>query len=149
MTNRMFEYALVFEETETPNISLLSAEFLTECLQENADFIRLAGFEPQFSLPDFSCNIMCDPTMLKRIFNNLFSNIIKYGDKKEPVTITGSQESQFIKIILRNTVKSEHSDAESTQIGLKSVRQMMTMMNGTFSCTQEQGSFSAVLTFPL
>lgn len=149
LTDRMFEYALVFEERETPNLTKCSAEILSQYLLENADFIRLAGFTTDIRLLDFSCRILCDETMLKRIFNNLFSNIIKYGSKKEPVTITGSLDSHSIKLVLRNAVKPDCTGIESTQIGLKSVLKMLELLDGEFSCENEGDFFTATLTFPI
>ena len=44
MTDRMFEYALIFEESETPCLESFDFSFLHECLKENIEFIHLAGF---------------------------------------------------------------------------------------------------------
>lgn len=78
----MFEYALVSEDEEIPEITWISTDFIRQCLQENADFINLAGFQTDLFLDPSSVVIKSDKTMLKRILNNLFSNIFKYGDKK-------------------------------------------------------------------
>lgn len=149
MTDRMFEYALVFEERETPKLTTFSTEVLSQYLHENLDFIHLGGFTSELALPDFSCRMLSDETMLKRIFNNLFSNIIKYGSKKEPVTITGSQDSHFIKLVLRNAVKPDCTGMESTQIGLKSVQKMLELLDGEFSYENEGDFFTATLRFPI
>ena len=86
--------------------------------------------------------------MLKRIFNNLFSNILKYANKKETVLITVSV-SQTLFISLKNKLKTEQDEIESTKIGLKSVRKMMERMDGTLSVTIEGDFFEAGLHFPL
>ena len=107
MTNRIFEYALVYEEAETPDLHPLPAYSLCRHLTENAEFLQLMGFSVTLNLPDNitaahahqdldslnntditdSTSFLGDETLLKRIFNNLFSNVIKYGEKKEPVAI--------------------------------------------------------------
>lgn len=148
MTDRIFEYALVYEDTETPKLSPLSTEVLYQHLEENADFLRLIGFHTELSLSQTeTVSFLGDTAMLKRIFSNLFSNIIKYGDKKEPVIITGSVEDKIV-IVLKNTVKPEHSDACSTQIGLKSVRKMMELMDGTLDVEMSAPQFTARLCLP-
>lgn len=96
-----------------------------------------------------ACSIHADETMLKRIFNNLFSNIIKYGDKKEPVQITGSIHEEKIRIILENTVKQDYALVESNHIGLKSVGKMMELMNGSFTVRTAENRFLTELAFPL
>ena len=156
MTDRMFEYALVFEENgpSADNLRLLDVPlaFFLETLKEHADFLSLAGFEAKLCFPDPNsvptAAAIADASMLKRIFNNLFSNILKYANKKETVLITVSV-SQTLFISLKNKLKTEQDEIESTKIGLKSVRKMMERMDGTLSVTIEGDFFEAGLHFPL
>lgn len=149
LTDRMFEYALVAEEEETPKISLLSTDFIRQCLAENCDFIKLAGFTTNICQTDSSVLLPGDKTMIKRIFNNLFSNILKYGDKKRPVSITAQiRESNYIVTIV-NTVKGEASHTDSNNIGLKNVDRMIRLLNGRMKVRQEEEGFETELWFPL
>lgn len=170
LTDRMFEYALVFDDCTAAQITEIPSAFLYRCIHENAEYLRLTGrtvhlmadglfatpihdadghspdSEPVCPppLPPFS--ILADSTMLKRVFGNLFSNIIKYGDKKEPVEITGSlRESDFV-ITLKNTVKPNASNTESNRIGLKSVSKMLAQMGGGFNCTEENNTYRTEVT---
>ncbi len=150
MTDRMFEYALVYEETENVNLQMLPGTFLQQCLWENADYIRLTGFVVEFSLPDVLPECFSgDETMLRRIFNNLFSNILKYGDKKMPVYITGIIKNQLFVITISNAVRQEYVKTESNHIGLKSVEKMILLMNGRFEIHEGENRFEAVLSFSL
>ena len=92
---------------------------------------------------------MGDEPLLKRIFNNLFSNIIKYSSKKEPVKITGSIENNQLSIVLTNMVKQESDGIQSTQIGLKSVRRMLELMGGTLDTEMKDDEFTARLMLPI
>lgn len=181
LTDRMFEYALVFDDRTAAQITEIPSDFLYRCINENTEYLRLTGrtvhlmtdglfaapthdadrhfaapirdadgYSPDSEsvcpppLPPFS--ILADSTMLKRVFGNLFSNIIKYGDKKEPVEITGSlRESDFV-ITLKNTVKSDASNTESSRIGLKSVSKMLAQMGGGFRCTVDLNTYCAEVT---
>ena len=151
MTDRMFEYALIFEETETPSLEPLDFSFFHECLRENFEFIHLAGFACEEESPpaDFQDTpyFTGDATMIKRIFNNLFSNILKYGDKSEPVQICLTSDTQELKIILKNKIKAEHSDIESNHIGLRSVEKMMSLLNGRILYSEKNHEFAVQLTF--
>lgn len=150
LTDRMFEYALVYEETETANLAALPTAFLQQCLTEHADYLRLVGFTANLSLPTvFSRNILGDEAMLRRVFSNLFSNILKYGDKKTPVQITGAVELDQLTVTLSNTVRQEYVRAESNHIGLKSVQKMMTLMEGGFEVQSDMEYFTVRLSFPL
>ncbi len=149
LTNKMFEYALVSEEHETPEMAWISTDFIEQCLMENCEFIRLAGFHPKLHMHTVTGVLESDKTMLKRIFNNLFSNILKYGDKKYPVTIKGTIEKQTFILSLSNSVKQEHSQERSDNIGLKNVRTMTALLNGSVSADMTDRLFTARLWFPL
>lgn len=170
LTDRMFEYALVFDDRTATQITEIPSDFLYRCINENTEYLRLTGRtvhimsdgrfsaslhasdrpfddgEPARPLPLPRFSILADSMMLKRVFSNLFSNIIKYGDKKEPVEITGSLEDSKFVIILKNAIKLDASNIESNQIGLKSVSKMLTQMGGSFHSAIENNTFFAKVT---
>lgn len=149
LTDRMFEYALVAEENETPEIAWLSTDLIGQCLTENCDFIRLAGFTPSLKLPDTTGVLKSDKTMLKRIFNNLFSNILKYGDKKHEIAVSGQiQDTDFI-VSVTNLIKNEATHIDSNNIGLKNVERMIRILDGEMDVRQEKERFEVELRFPL
>lgn len=147
LTNRMFEYALVFEETETPKLTPIPLSFFRQCLTENCDFIRLAGFHSTLDFTESGQILLGDETMLKRIFNNIFSNILKYGEKKENVCINSTSDSSTLTITVSNMIKSELSKTESSRIGLKSVEKMINIMHGELRIREENGFFTVILIF--
>ncbi len=149
LTDRMFEYALVSEEKETPEMTWLSTDFVEQCLHENCDYIQLAGFEVKLSLPPITGVFLGDRTMLKRIFNNLFSNILKYGDKKIPVVVSGKIDHRHFHLIIKNNIKQKFSSADSNNIGLKSARKMMKLLHGELEVTSNQNTFIILLKFSL
>jgi len=158
MTDRMFEYALVFDEAADlagePDIAMLPVSFFLDGLREHADFLRLAGFKVELCFPEeenlcAGCAAAAEETMVKRVLNNLFSNIIKYADKKEAVSIEVLAEEVLV-ISVKNRIKDpdgENSHMERTQIGLKSVRSMMDKMNGELYLQMEERIFMAKLRF--
>lgn len=72
--------------TESQGIPI---EYFRDCINEHSDFIKLAGFQPELDYTNVERWITGDKGMIKRIFSNLFSNILKYGDKSVPVNIKG------------------------------------------------------------
>lgn len=149
LTDRMFEYALVFEEIEIPKTVPVPYTFFRECLWENCDFIQLAGFQcsVEEKCPDCTLSFAGDETMLKRIFNNLFSNILKYGEKAVPVSLSLTIEEGELKIQLKNKVKKVSADIESNHIGLKSVEKMMALLGGRMLCSENAQEFTVRLSF--
>lgn len=146
LTDRMFEYALVSEEKEMPEITWTSTDFIRQCLQENADFISLAGFQTELILDSSSVAIKSDKTMLKRILSNLFSNIFKYGDKKETVLISFCMEKDTFTVTIENAVRQEHSLEDNNNIGLRSVRKMVRLLDGELFVSCATDTFTVTLT---
>lgn len=99
LTDRMFEYALVYDASEPEQIQMLpvSLSKLLELFREQMDFLELAGFHTELHFPNAGTSDIASPDALtirvdtelcKRILNNLFSNILKYGSKQETVTLS-------------------------------------------------------------
>lgn len=147
LTDRMFTCALVSEEQENPRLTWTSTDFIRQCLKENADFIRLAGFTPALDLDGASVALQSDKTMLKRILDNLFSNIFKYGDKNITVDISFRIRKDVFTVTVKNAVKAEHSREDCNNIGLKSTRKMVRLLGGELYVSQTSELFTARLTF--
>ena len=87
--------------------------------------------------------------MIKRIFTNLFSNILKYGDKGTAVKIRSSIRRQRFTLTVSNAIKQEHTDVGSSNIGLRNVQRMMQLMEGEMLLAKKENSFQVILWFPL
>ena len=130
---------------------------------EQMDFLELAGFHTDMSFPDADTSdittpdaltIQADPELCKRILNNLFSNILKYGSKQETVTLSMQLPPEINKdaalcLALKNTAKPEHSAVESNRIGLKSSTRNMERMGGKLVVFQTDTFFEVTLSFPV
>ncbi|HIZ82482.1 MAG TPA: HAMP domain-containing histidine kinase [Candidatus Mediterraneibacter pullistercoris] len=149
LTDRMFEYALVYEEDETAQLKRLPASVLADCVRENCDFIRIAGFTVNGDISRTDGVIYGDEVMIKRIFSNLFSNILKYGDKKGPVSVNICTEKGKIQASLSNRVKEGAGEIESTGIGLRSVRRMTELHRGKLYIFQAGGIYTVKIQMDL
>lgn len=150
LTDRMFEYSLVYEPPQSPLLVPIPLKNVQHMLSEHLDFLRLAGFQTSEPIAPLSGQIEGDETSLKRLFQNLFSNVLKYGDKSEPVTLRISQERNCCQIILSNAVKRDQTGIESNRIGLKSAEKIAKMHHGTLTFSQKDETiFLVEVTFPL
>ena len=149
MTDRMFEYALVFEEIDEPKVKKIPIEYFRDCINEHSDFIRLAGFQTQLDYTNVERWITGDKGMIKRIFSNLFSNILKYGDKAVPVKIKGCFTKETYVLAMSNGIKQQSTGVESNHIGLMSVEKMMQQLGGKSSFSEQNNIFSVNLEFRL
>lgn len=149
MTDRMFEYALVFEDVDEAKVKEIPIEYFRDCINEHSDFIRLAGFQTQLDYTNVKRWITGDKGMIKRIFSNLFSNILKYGDKAVPVEIKGCFTKETYILMMSNGIKQQKTGVESNHIGLISVEKMMQQLGGDSSFSEKDGIFSVRLEFSL
>lgn len=165
LTDRMFEYALVYNVSEPEQIQMLpvSLSKLLELFGEQMDFLELAGFHTELHFPNAGTSDIASPDALtirvdtelcKRILNNLFSNILKYGSKQEAVALSmqlnlENNGDATLCLILKNAVKPEHSAVESNRIGLKSSTRNMERMGGKLVVFQTDTFFEVTLSFPV
>lgn len=148
MTDKMFEYALIYEETEQIDPVPIKIDFLAQCLNDNCDFLQLAGFTVQLSLAETDAYLLGDNIILKRIFHNLFSNILKYGDKRKPVQIVSEMDAQTFKVTIQNGIRQDTANIESNRIGLQSAEKMAELHKGSLYVFQGEDTYSAVLRLP-
>lgn len=141
LTDRMFEYALVYEVDESADLKQMPVSVLNDILEENCEFIRLAGFTVEQTLALSEGTMFGDEIMLKRIFSNLFSNIIKYGDKKHRVTVEAERAHGKTRIVLSNGIRSAGAEVESSRIGLKSTEKMVRMHRGSMHIERENNTY--------
>ena len=149
LTDRMFEYAIVYEENEAADLKQIPIAIVKGCLEENCDFIRMAGFTVEADLEERGGAMLGDEIMLKRIFSNLFSNILKYGDKKRPVTVNTETDRGRLMITLINDVKEEADETESNQIGLRSAKKMVEQHRGELYTFVSAKTYTVKITFPV
>lgn len=150
LSDKMFEYALVYEKNEQVEMSEISFEELVEELEGNQEFLKLRGYQvkKEFQAADGS-KIMGNRMLFQRMFNNLFSNILKYGEKESPVLIRISVDKGCLQIVFLNEKRQLRKQVESNQIGLKSVRKMAELQQGNFFAAEEEEMFAVTMQFPL
>ena len=83
LTDELFRYFLVFGRADLEmNLETLDARLLLEQLLGEAEFdLSDAGFAVQRIEFEGECSVTADPMYLKRVLDNLVSNIKKYADR--------------------------------------------------------------------
>ena len=151
LTDELFKYFLVFGRSELElNRERLDARLLLEQLLGEAEFdLRDAGFEVR--RPDFEgeCQLDTDPMYLKRVLDNLVSNVKKYADRERPVMLLTEREGDRLTVCVSNTVAASVPRVESTKIGLRTCEKILTALGGSFTTRRDESHFAAEFTLPL
>ena len=87
--------------------------------------------------------------MLKRVIDNLVSNIKKYADREQPVTILTEEKDGWIAVTVTNAVARRAAGTESTKIGLRTCSRILEGLGGSFTTEQKNGYFSAAFLLPI
>ena len=138
LSDQMFEYFFISGKNIPRNfeISLIEhslGDYLSElyALLEYENFIVNAD-----NLIFIDEKIKISSDFLARINNNIFSNIIKYADKSEPVYIYSKYEDMEYKVFISNTISNNVFKIKGSKIGVNNIKFMMQHMDGY--CTDEQ-----------
>ena len=151
LTDELFRYFLVFGRAQLEmNKEELDGRLLLEQLLGEAQFdLSDAGFLIQRQDFEGECSICADPLYLKRVLDNLVSNLKKYADKSQPVAFLTQLQEGVLSVCLSNTVRRDLNLVESTKIGLRTCEKIMQAMDGSFAVQKDDTHFAATFSLPV
>ena len=150
LTDQLFRYFLVYGKAELElNLERFDGRLLLEQLLGEAEFdLADAGFTVQRIEFEGECSLQADPLYLKRVMDNLVSNIKKYADPAQPLVALSELKDGELSLCLSNAVSSSLARKESTKIGLRTCEKILSSMGGSFRTVLEDGHFAAELRLP-
>lgn len=148
LSNKTFEYALVFEQDLLPQLETIQSEQFIYYLQENLEYLELEGFRIEKEIDICSVDLQLDLSMMKRMINNICSNILKYAKKDKPIYLEISIKQGKIKIVFENEKKKDLQKIESNKIGLKSVQKIVEKHQGQLFIQDLPETFVLIITLP-
>ena len=119
---------------------LLMVQLMTEFEASLEDDFQI---ESNLDCPSFSG--MFDIQELRRIFDNLISNVQKYADPANPVTLSVSLVNHQLLIRQENAVRKLDEPAEGYQIGLRSIQRIAQNYAGRTDIKKDDKSFSITI----
>ena len=151
LTDELVRYALVFGKKDV-QLKLESYDamiILEQLIGEHTVDMQLRGWRIETRKMDCSCSLKVDALYLKRVFDNLFSNIEKYADPSMPVVVISEFDGDSVHVYFSNSVPASPRAAESTGIGLKTCGKIMEMLGGSMQIRRDKTHFAAELVFPV
>ena len=152
LTDELFGFFLVFgnrapeQEPEQFDAATLMEQLLLEAREE----LTGQGFAISLELPEsLSGTLLVDLGHLRRVFDNLFSNLRKYADPGKPVTVRVTASQNLLEITITNAILTGSPRVESNKIGLKTCEKLLTAMGGSFRQARTADTFTAEVTLPL
>lgn len=148
LSNKTFEYSLVYNDDLIPSLETISSESFIQYIEEHLEYLELEGFKIEKEITISSVQLQLDLSMMKRMMDNICSNIQKYARKEQPIYLQISIEKGNLKIVFENEKKEINHEVESNKIGLKSVNKIIEIHQGQCFIQDLMDSFILIITFP-
>lgn len=151
MSDKLFEYFFVYSKewedivTETVDAD----EFLQNYWGEYAFALENKGFCVNVSFSQLQGKLSVNTELIQRAFDNLYSNLLKYADPSLPVELRYEKADNTVKLSVKNAIRKDQSEKESTNIGLNTCKRILIQHNGTFETLRDGNFFCVTLTLPL
>lgn len=149
LSNKMFEYSLVFSTEYNSDLSSIPVQKVMDTLVDHIQYLREMDLHILYEPLQTSLSMDANFAMMQRILNNIFSNIQKYCDPWKDIVIQTTIEEDQIKMSFTNSINHHLDKVESNGIGLKSVKKMIEIHRGTFYQDETNDLFTIILTFPI
>lgn len=150
LSDKLFEYFLVYsrDQDELHRDEVNGAEFVGQIVEESLFDLESEGLQVIRKTGEITCSLSVDVELMRRVFGNLFSNILKYADRGLPVEAEYRETEKELIICLKNSMAADESERESTNIGLKTCGTILERHGGTFRCGKKGRLFKAEVRIP-
>lgn len=151
MADKLFAYFLVYSsEWEAAELETADADSLFQQLWgEYAFSLENKGFSVRCAFGELRGTLRVNMALLRRAFDNLYANLLKYADPARPIEIAYGRADGQVRLTLRNHVSPQRDKRESTSIGLRTCRRVLRHHGGHFAAAEEDGIFQADVSLPL
>lgn len=150
LSDNLFEYALVTRDTvavlDPPaRFSQIFEEPLTEMVGE----LQERGFACALELGEEDDTLTVKEQYVRRILDNITSNLLKYADPAQDISVRFVKENGKAGLAFENAVLPGQHRTDSTKVGLTSIETMMEKMHAVCRIKQSGERFCITLLFPI
>ncbi|HJB59090.1 MAG TPA: HAMP domain-containing protein [Candidatus Faecalibacterium faecipullorum] len=151
LSDNLFEYALVTRDTAAAlDPPAPFCQVFEEPLADFAAQLDESGFGCLFELEgDGQARLRVCRPYIRRIIDNIASNILKYADPAQPAAVRMVREGGKIGLAFSNAALPPDPGGEGTKVGLVSVGTMMEKMHAEVRVSQTDRAFCITLLFPI
>lgn len=151
MADKLFEYFLVYatewdySETETIDVDPLFCQIL----EDYAYSLESKEMIVEREFLQVSGRIAVNIELLHRVLDNLYSNLIKYADKRYPIRLSYRREAEHFLLTMENKISIERERGDSTGIGLNTCNRIIKSHGGKFEVEEKENVFVIKISIPL
>jgi signal transduction histidine kinase len=147
LSDKLFEYFTVFKTDEDDlQLELFNGnELMDQLLEEQLLHLHNNGFQYRLHTCAEPYHLEVHLISMRRVLDNLFSNIIKYADQSKPVVVTSYLKDRLLVMSIENHINKELKEAGGTGIGIKTCQRIMERQYGHFSAAKTKEVFTVHL----
>lgn len=124
-------------------------EAMHDLLSESITVLSEQGFSFDLQLDWPQEKVCVHPPYLKRIMDNVTSNISKYAAKDTALQVKVGSLGRMVYLTIQNQIATHDVEQEGTHIGLTNIRAMMEKMGGECKVKSTESVFRMELCFPV
>lgn len=144
LSNKTLEYAMISQPKLSAHIKTVVSDTILQQVSDQIEYLIMKDYTVTFDYEIAKDSVQIDESYWHRILNNLFSNVLKYADKKAEVKVY-LRISGCIFLEITNK-KIPIKEQERNKIGLKSVEKMLRAQNGSLEIIQNDAHFTVQIT---
>lgn len=149
LSDKLFEYFTVFntEEDELELEAFDGNQLIDQLIDEQLLILQNNGFHFEFIPCSTPFHIEVHVISIRRVFDNIFSNITKYADKSKPVKIKCYIKDRLLFIDLENHINTKLEQIHSTGIGMKTCEKIIEKHKGNITVTRTEDIYAVHISF--
>lgn len=148
LAENILAYSLSSQQPPRKEQPRPAQESIGPLLYEMVSYLEHQGFTFQLELAFASRKLCIHPPYLRRILDNVSSNLLKYADPSQPVRVRAWEEQGAFLLRFENAAAIPPGYHGGSQVGLASIQTMMEDMGGTCQAGREGDRFTLSLRFP-
>lgn len=152
LTDKLFEYFTVASNSEEEEIEFETYEacaLMDQLIEEQLFVLSNMDFKFEIDTKPEEGWLEVNLVSIRRVFDNIFSNIQKYANPSQPIKISYYMEQSMFHLLVQNAVKQVDKKNDSNEIGLVSCQKMIQQLNGTLSVVNNEELFTLHITLPI
>lgn len=124
-------------------------ELMRELLDESLFELRSAGFNVDYRPFEFpgARSVEVDVHLLRRAFDNIFSNVLRHANPAQPVGILCTYEDGIATIRISNAMRPHKERVRGSGIGLRNAERIFRANDWQFERAEEGDVFSILVEF--
>ncbi|WP_172195348.1 sensor histidine kinase [Saccharibacillus qingshengii] len=143
LSDQLFEYfTFAHHPNELPERQTYNGiQLIDQSIGIHSPLLVNEGFQIVFTPCPIPFALNIHVLSIQRVFGNLFTNIIKYADKSEPVKIQCSLREEKLQIEIENAIDPDADTTCSTGIGIKVCEKIIQNHGGSFEVARTERTY--------